>query len=218
MSPATALLSLEAFAALVAESASRAPRSWRRGSAPPWSAYDPVHRRTDDIASPRDDGAGAMNASVLELPPERSSPSAARRWVRPIVEGRVEDVEGALLCVSEIVTNAVLHAGTRCEVTVDLTDDRVRIAVRDFAPDRLPVQRALSHDGVDRPWPAHPRGLHERVGRRATREPTRPCGSSWTWANPNKREPERGGGVSRRCRSSRAACATSARRRWRRRP
>lgn len=99
-----------------------------------------------------------MNAPVLELPPERSSPSAARRWVRPIVEGRVDDVEGALLCVSEIVTNAVLHAGTRCEVTVEVTDDRVRIAVRDFAPDRLPVQRTLSTTA------STGRGLHILAG------------------------------------------------------
>lgn len=85
-----------------------------------------------------------MTGDVLELPAERSSPSAARRWIRPIVEGRVDDVESALLCVSELVTNAVLHAGTRCELSVEWSDDRVRISVRDFAPDRLPVQREFS--------------------------------------------------------------------------
>lgn len=85
-----------------------------------------------------------MTSAMLGLPPERSSPSAARRWIRPMVEGRVDDVESALLCVSELVTNAVLHAGTRCEVSIEWSDDRVRISVRDFAPDRLPVQREFS--------------------------------------------------------------------------
>jgi anti-sigma regulatory factor (Ser/Thr protein kinase) len=99
-----------------------------------------------------------MSTPTLQLPPERSSPSAARRWVRPMVEGRVDDVEGALLCVSEIVTNAVLHAGTDCEVTVDVTDDRVRIAVRDYAPDLLPVPRELSRTS------STGRGLHILAG------------------------------------------------------
>jgi anti-sigma regulatory factor (Ser/Thr protein kinase) len=75
-----------------------------------------------------------------------------------MVEGRVDDVEGALLCVSEIVTNAVLHAGTECEVTVDVTDDRVRIAVRDYAPDLLPVPRELSRTS------STGRGLHILAG------------------------------------------------------
>ena len=99
-----------------------------------------------------------MTPPTLQLPPERSSPSAARRWVRPMVEGRVDDIEGALLCVSEVVTNAVLHAGTSCEVSVDLGDDRVRIEVRDFAPDRLPVPRELSHTS------STGRGLHILAG------------------------------------------------------
>ena len=94
----------------------------------------------------------------LELPADRSSPSAARRWVRPMVEGRIDDVEGALLCVSEIVTNAVLHAGTKCELSVDWQSDRVRISVRDFAPDRLPEPREVSRTS------STGRGLHILAG------------------------------------------------------
>ena len=95
-----------------------------------------------------------MDGAVLELPADRSSPSAARRWVRPMVEGRIDDVEGVLLCVSEIVTNAVLHAKTPCELSVHWYDDRLRVAVRDFAPDRLPVPRELSQTA------STGRGLH----------------------------------------------------------
>jgi anti-sigma regulatory factor (Ser/Thr protein kinase) len=71
-----------------------------------------------------------------------------------MIQGRVDDVEGVLLCVSELVTNAVMHAATSCEVSVDLDDRRVRVSVRDFAPDRLPIPRELS-----RTAPAG-RGLH----------------------------------------------------------
>ena len=83
-----------------------------------------------------------MDGAVLELPADRSSPSAARRWVRPMVEGRIDDVEGVLLCVSEIVTNAVLHAQTPCELSVHWYDDR------------LPVPRELSQTA------STGRGLH----------------------------------------------------------
>jgi anti-sigma regulatory factor (Ser/Thr protein kinase) len=91
---------------------------------------------------------------TLELPPERSSPSQARRWIQPIVVDRVRDMEALLLCVSELVANAVLHAGTRCVLSVDWTDELVRIAVRDFAPERLPVKRSFDRAAMTG------RGLH----------------------------------------------------------
>jgi anti-sigma regulatory factor (Ser/Thr protein kinase) len=97
-------------------------------------------------------------SAVLELPAERSSPSAARRWIRPMVDGRVGDVESALLCVSELVTNAVLHAGTPCELAIEFSDERVRISVRDFAPDHLPVPREFSRTAPTG------RGLHILAG------------------------------------------------------
>ncbi len=80
-------------------------------------------------------------ALTLELPAERTSPSVARRWIRPLVAERVLDSEALLLCLSEIVANAVLHAGTPCLVSIRWVDDVVRIGVRDTAPERVPVKR-----------------------------------------------------------------------------
>jgi PAS domain S-box-containing protein len=76
------------------------------------------------------------------LPGEPASTSAARALVRDALEaaGRPEWSEAAELACSEIVTNAVLHAHTSIELTVEVHADHVRVAVRDFSP-ALPVQR-----------------------------------------------------------------------------
>ena len=46
------------------------------------------------------------------------------------------DVDTATLLVSEVVTNAILHARTTVTLTVDVADDVVRITVRDGSPAR----------------------------------------------------------------------------------
>jgi len=63
----------------------------------------------------------------------------ARRFIRETLRGwEVEDVlDEALLLVSELVTNAVVHAGTRTEVTAQLLDGAVRVDVEDHHPSRL---------------------------------------------------------------------------------
>ena len=54
----------------------------------------------------------------LALQGDRRAPAEARRFVAhtltPLL-GR-EDVDTAVLVTSELVTNAILHAGTRCDV------------------------------------------------------------------------------------------------------
>ncbi len=55
----------------------------------------------------------------------------------------VDGLGEVLLCVSELVTNAVLHAATPCELTLHWEPGCLRIEVRDFAPAKLPVQRAF---------------------------------------------------------------------------
>jgi anti-sigma regulatory factor (Ser/Thr protein kinase) len=72
--------------------------------------------------------------NVLELPPTTDSVPVARRFVRArLVEGAT-DVDTATLLVSEVVTNAILHARTTVRVTVEVADEFVRIAVRDGSP------------------------------------------------------------------------------------
>jgi anti-sigma regulatory factor (Ser/Thr protein kinase) len=71
--------------------------------------------------------------SVLELPPTTESVPTARRFVRNVIGGSdtVADIDTATLLVTEIVTNAVLHALTPMTVRVTVAADVVRIEVRD---------------------------------------------------------------------------------------
>jgi len=70
---------------------------------------------------------------VLELPPATESVPTARRFVRNAMResDTVADVDTASLLVTEIVTNAVLHALTPMTVRVSVAADVVRIEVRD---------------------------------------------------------------------------------------
>jgi anti-sigma regulatory factor (Ser/Thr protein kinase) len=86
---------------------------------------------------------GSASIAELALPEERSSPGAARRWVRTMLADHVADIDHVLLCVSELVTNALLHARTGCELSLRFGDAHVRIEVRDFAPDVLPIKRSF---------------------------------------------------------------------------
>lgn len=78
----------------------------------------------------------------LTLPPDPSSPGAARRALREVMGavGREEWLEVAELAVSEVVTNASLHAHTPIDLRVAAFEDQVCVEVRDFNP-ILPVQR-----------------------------------------------------------------------------
>nr|WP_246416161.1 ATP-binding protein [Nocardioides luti] len=78
-------------------------------------------------------GTGVRASIVLEGDPR--APGAARRFVRQQldaweVEGDVVDT--AQLCVSELVTNAVMHAGTSSELSIDLEAGVLTVVVRDL--------------------------------------------------------------------------------------
>ena len=62
------------------------------------------------------------------------------------------DAEDATLLTSELVTNTVVHAGTRCQLRVRRARDRVRVEVEDENDD-VPVPRPCSVDDE------HGRGL-----------------------------------------------------------
>jgi anti-sigma regulatory factor (Ser/Thr protein kinase) len=67
----------------------------------------------------------------LSLAPASASPSAARRWLADQLVGYPESmVADAALLVSEVVTNAVLHAGTTIEIAVHAREG-VRVEVAD---------------------------------------------------------------------------------------
>lgn len=90
------------------------------------------------------------------LPPTLASVRAGRHFVRDVLlDWQLPQlVDDAQLCTSELVTNAVRHAGTEVVVTVRL-DTCVTVAVDDRNPD-------LSHPVIARaahPWASGGRGL-----------------------------------------------------------
>ncbi len=86
----------------------------------------------------------------LECPADRTAPSQARRFVADTLRSWGVDratTGDAVLLVSELVTNALLHA--RCAPTVELSRDgnRVRVAVRDDSP-VAPRRRRYASDAA----------------------------------------------------------------------
>ena len=83
----------------------------------------------------------------LALQGDLGSAAEARRFVArtltPLL-GR-EDVETAVLVTSELVTNAILHAGTRCDVRLTGAPGTLVIRVTDSDP-RPPVCRLSFSD------------------------------------------------------------------------
>lgn len=78
-------------------------------------------------------GASAQQVSI-SLEDDPRSAGIARRFLREHLAGwGVEDdpVDTAELCLSELVTNAVIHAGATSELTVTLDDGLLTVAVRD---------------------------------------------------------------------------------------
>lgn len=75
------------------------------------------------------------------LPAQDLSPAVARRAVRgALTEAGLEVMlDDAVLLVSELVTNAVVHAGTQIELRLDIGPGSVRVEVIDYRPGALPA-------------------------------------------------------------------------------
>jgi anti-sigma regulatory factor (Ser/Thr protein kinase) len=80
---------------------------------------------------------------VLELDPDPRSVAHARRWCREVLHpfGDSDALATVSLLVSELVSNAVLHARTPCRLHLDVDEQRIRVEVHDL-DDRLPVAAA----------------------------------------------------------------------------
>jgi hypothetical protein len=90
----------------------------------------------------------------IVLPPESASVPQARRFVADqLADLSRETVDVARLLVSEIVTNAVLHAGTELTLTLDRGESTVQVQIEDANP-LLPVVRSHGPDA------GTGRGLH----------------------------------------------------------
>lgn len=98
---------------------------------------------------PTSPGASLDAVSTLDLPPTTESVPTARRFVREALTDTDVDVDTALLLVSEVVTNAVLHARSQVRLEVGPVTDHVRIEVHDGSPLplRLHTHTSLSATG-----------------------------------------------------------------------
>jgi serine phosphatase RsbU (regulator of sigma subunit)/anti-sigma regulatory factor (Ser/Thr protein kinase) len=69
-----------------------------------------------------------------DMPPEAQAPGRARRWLlHHLGTWQLPDdiTDTAALCLTELTTNALLHAGTHAHINVDLTDERLLVTVTD---------------------------------------------------------------------------------------
>ncbi|MFF8413289.1 SpoIIE family protein phosphatase [Streptomyces omiyaensis] len=85
--------------------------------------------------------------------PVGRSVAAARAFVRDTLQGwgHSELVDDAVVLTSELVTNAVVHAGTAADVLCLRSEDSVRVEVADRYPEReIPVQSGRTLASPDR--------------------------------------------------------------------
>jgi anti-sigma regulatory factor (Ser/Thr protein kinase) len=95
------------------------------------------------------DTASAQNAYEAQLPAELESAVVARRLLSSVTGawGICDDVrQDGALAVSELVTNAVLHAGTQVRVEIRRLGTGVRIEVEDGNPNLPVVDAARPED------------------------------------------------------------------------
>ncbi|WP_169800318.1 ATP-binding protein, partial [Streptomyces torulosus] len=113
-------------------------------------------RPTDDQPLPRQEvGRGSSHdenrtrSSVItaraaaSFDPVSRSVATARSFVRDTLQGWgfADIVDDAVVLTSELVTNAVVHAGTSADVLCLRSEDGVRIEVADRYPEReIPLQ------------------------------------------------------------------------------
>lgn len=74
----------------------------------------------------------------VNLEPDPAAPGAARRALAAELSGcgvAGETIADVCLVLSELTTNAVLHAGSPFSVDVTLSDERVHIEVLDMSPE-----------------------------------------------------------------------------------
>jgi GAF domain-containing protein/anti-sigma regulatory factor (Ser/Thr protein kinase) len=73
-------------------------------------------------------------SAALDVPAEPTAPGRVRQWLTgQLTIWRVAEsvIGAAVLCISELTTNALLHAGTAARVEIDLSPERLLVSVAD---------------------------------------------------------------------------------------
>lgn len=100
-------------------------------------------------SAPGNTASAVLVERAVDLPPELGSAASARRVLREALEaaGRYEWVDDGAIAISEVVTNAVLHAHTAIRVLVEVRADRALVEVRDRNR-VLPLQRGYDQQAT----------------------------------------------------------------------
>jgi len=87
-------------------------------------------------------GGDLLAQRTASFEPDLASAGAARRLLQDALEAadRLRWVDAGALALSEVVTNAALHAHTPFDVVIEVRTERLRVEVRDANP-ALPQQR-----------------------------------------------------------------------------
>ncbi|MFJ8058692.1 SpoIIE family protein phosphatase [Streptomyces sp. NPDC096142] len=126
---------------------------------PPPTGNQPVPRQTpighgDLPADDRPRSSVITARAAASFDPVGRSVATARSFVRDTLQGWgfADIVDDAVVLTSELVTNAVVHAGTAADVLCLRSDDGARIEVADHYPEReIPLQgAAISMSSPDR--------------------------------------------------------------------
>jgi serine phosphatase RsbU (regulator of sigma subunit)/anti-sigma regulatory factor (Ser/Thr protein kinase) len=92
-------------------------------------------RTDDDVAVLAVERAVTLSrAATMLVPAEPTGPSRVRQWMAArLREWSVPEpvISAAILCTSELTTNALLHAGTPAHVHIDLSAERLLVSVAD---------------------------------------------------------------------------------------
>ena len=118
--------------------------------------------------------------------PAPESVALVRRFVRSHAPGDI-DLDLAVLLAAELATNAVIHARTPFEVTLEIDDAEFRVGVEDADPtlpapaygdDRAAGGRGLRMvDSGSAAWGVERRGGGKRIWFAVDRADTRPFGT-----------------------------------------
>jgi anti-sigma regulatory factor (Ser/Thr protein kinase) len=118
-------------------------------------------READGAWELTEETAPGERASMLLAGDPRSAGSARRFLRDALAEWGVDDdaSDNAQLCLSELVTNVIMHASTTCELSVRLEDDVLTVVVRDLGGSERAGAAWLPADGEDDPLQVYGRGL-----------------------------------------------------------
>src|SRR5690625_409792 len=125
--------------------------AWTRPGPPSFRGTAPAYRGGDTLHCSRPvmkdtDGLPAhdtLKVARREFPPTPETAAAAREFVHDtlLTWGVPDPFDDVILLVSELVTNAVIHAESPLEVTVRRAEGSTEVMVTDSAPERAVQDR-----------------------------------------------------------------------------